>query len=437
MNALWILVLLILISGIFSLAEMALASARRGRLTQLAEAGDSGAAAALAIKEHPSRLLAASQTGITAAALLMGIYGESALSASIAAAIGTTLPALAQWQDSIALAATVVIVTAVSIILGEIVPKRIALAHPEKVASFCAPFMVLFIRLLYPAIRFLSFAADRVLALLPVRAAPAITSMEDILAFVNEGERAGAIAPEESELFVNVMRLEDWRLATIMTPVGDVAWLDLLLPREHNLRLLQEARHSRLPICKGDLQQVIGIAESHDILKAAMRGEIDFAELPLEPPLFVPASLNLIDLLRTFRQQRASFALVVSEFGLTEGIVTLDDLMYSLVGDMAPLADDSEEALAVRRADGSWLLDGLLPIDEMKDRLDIRQVPQETLGNYHTVGGFVLASLGRIPRKAERFTWAEWEFEVVDVDRNRVDQVLATHVTEPDTLIEG
>ena len=430
MNALWILALLILISGIFSLAEMALASARRARLTQLAEAGDSGAASALAIKDHPSRLLAASQTGITAAALLMGIYGESALSASIESAIGTNLPAMADWQSTIAFAVTIVIVTAVSIILGEIVPKRIALAHPEKVAAFCAPSMSIFIRLLSPMIRFLSFAADRVLALLPIRAAPAVTSMEDILAYVDEGERAGAIAPEESQLFGNVMRLEDWRLAAIMTPASDVAWLDLLSPREHNLRLLQEAPHSQLPVCKGDLQQVIGIAESHDILKAVMEGNIDFAELPLEPPLFVPSSLNLIDLLRTFRQQRTSFALVVSEFGLTEGIVTLDDLVYSLVGDMLPQAEDSEDSLAVRRADGSWLLDGLLPIDEMKDKLDIRRVPQESLGNYHTVGGFVLASLGRIPRKAESFTWGDWEFEVVDVDRNRVDQVLATRTQD-------
>lgn len=433
MNALWILALLIVISGLFSLAEMALASARRTRLIQLAETGDSGAVSALAIKEHPSRLLAASQTGITAAALLMGIYGESALSATIEAAIGSSVPMLANWQASIAFGVTIVIVTAVSIILGEIVPKRIALANPEKVAALCAPSMSLFIRVLSPAIRFLSFVSDRILALLPIRAAPMATSMEEILAYVDEGERAGSIAPEESELFGNVMRLEDWRLATVMTPASGVAWLNLLSPREHNLRVLQEAPHSQLPICKGDLQQVIGIAESHDILKAAMEGEIDFAEIPLATPLFVPSSLNLIDLLRTFRQQRANFALVVSEFGSTEGIVTLDDLMYSLVGEMAPGIDDSEDSLAVRRPDGSWLLDGLLPIDEMKDKLDIRRVPQESLGNYHTVGGFVLASLGHIPRKAECFTWADWEFEVVDVDRNRVDQVLATSVLAKET----
>lgn len=429
MTALWILIFLILLSGFFALAEMALASSHQARLAQLAEEGDRGAVSALAIKAHPSRVLAATQTGITAAALLMGIYGESALSASIQGMVADGIPAVEEWAEGIAFAATIVIVTAVSIVLGEIVPKRIAIGQPEKVAAFCAPAMALFIRLLSPAIRFLSWSADRILAMLPVRSAPAVTSVEDILAFVDEGARSGALAPEESHMMGNVLRLEDRRLAAIMTPVADVTWLDLLAPREENLRTLREAPHSQVPVCKGDLQQVVGIAESHDILQDALEGEIDFAELPLEPPLFVPSSLSLIGLLRTFRQHKATFALVVSEFGLTEGIVTLDDLMQTLVGDMMPLADDPEEALAVRRPDGSWLLDGLLPIDEMKDKLDIRHIPQEQLGNFHTVGGFVLATLGRIPRKAERFTWADWEFEVVDIDRNRVDQVLASRLT--------
>lgn len=431
MTALWILIFLIVLSGFFALAEMALASSHRARLAKLAEDGDRGAASALAIKEHPSRLLAATQTGITAAALLMGIFGESALTTSLERMVREGLPALGEWADGIAFAATIVIVTAASIVLGEIVPKRIAIGQPEKVAAFCAPAMTLFIRVLSPAIRFLSWSADRILALLPVRSAPAVTSVEDILAFVDEGERSGALAPEESHMLGNVLRLEDRRLAAMMTPVADVAWLNLLAPREENLRTLREAPHSQLPICKGDLQQVVGIAESHDILQAAMAGEVDFTEIPIAPPLFVPASLTLIDLLRAFRQHKATFALVVSEFGVTEGIVTLSDVMQSLVGDMMPLADDPEESLAVRRADGSWLLDGLLPIDEMKDKLDIRHIPQEHLGNFHTVGGFVLASLGHIPRKAERFAWGEWEFEVVDVDRNRVDQVLASRASAP------
>jgi putative hemolysin len=430
MTALWILILLIVLSGFFALAEMALASAHRARLAQLAEDGDRGAASALAIKEHPSHLLAATQTGITAAALLMGIFGESALSTSLENLVRNGVPALTEWANGIAFAATIVIVTAVSIVLGEIVPKRIAIGQPERVAALCAPSMTWFIRLLSPAIRFLSWSADRILALLPVRSAPAVTSVEDILAFVDEGERSGALNPEESHMMGNVLRLEDRRLAAVMTPIGDVAWVNLLAPREDNLRMLREEPHSQLPVCKGDLQQVVGVAESHDILQAAIAGDVDFAKLPLETPLYVPSSLTLIDLLRSFRQHKATFALVVSEFGVTEGIVTLSDLMQSLVGDLMPLADDPEESLAVRRQDGSWLLDGLLAIDEMKDKLDIRHLPQEQLGNFHTVGGFVLASLGHIPRKAERFAWDEWEFEVVDVDRNRVDQVLASRVAD-------
>lgn len=430
MSALWILVFLIVLSGLFSLAEMALASARRGKLTQMANEGDKGAATAITIKENPSQLLAATQTGITAAALLMGIYGESALSTSIEAMIPNSLPVLVAWREGISFAVTIVMVTAVSIVLGEIVPKRIAIAHPEKVAALCAPLMAIFIRFLSPAIRFLSWSANRILAILPVDSAPAITSIEDILAFVDEGEKTGAIAPEESRLMENVLRLDDRRLASIMTPTADVAYLDLLAPRERNLRLLLEAPHSQLPVCKGDLQQVIGIAESHDILQAAISGEVDFAEIPLGLPLFVPGSLTLIDLLRTLRQQKTTFAFVVSEFGVTEGVVTLDDVMLSLVGEMMPLADTPEDALAVRRPDGSWLLDGLLSIDEMKDKLKIRTLPDEDLGNFHTVGGFVLASLGRIPRKAEQFSCNGWDFEVVDVDRNRVDQVLATRHTQ-------
>lgn len=436
MNAFFVLAFLILLSSYFSLAEMALASSRRSRLLQMAEEGDARAKTAIAIKDHPSRLLAATQTGITAAALLVGIYGQSALSDSITDLIKRIIPALDQWSGGISLTLTIIIVTAVTIVLSEIVPKRIAIAHPERVAAFCAPFMSVFIRLLLPAVHALSWLSDRILALLPWDYAPAVTSIEDILAFVYEGERSGTIEPEESHLVSNVLRLDERHLASIMSPIAEVDWLNLLAPREDNLRLLRDSPHSQLPVCKGDLQHVIGIAKSHDILQAAIAGDIDFAEIPLTQPLYVPVSLTLIELLRTFRKQRSTIALVVSEFGNTEGIVTVDDLVLSLVGDMMPMADDPEDALAVRRTDGSWLLDGLLAIDDMKHKLEIERVPNEELGNYHTVGGFVLASLGRIPRKTEHFNWSGWDFEVVDIDRNRVDQVLATRQDGPSTTVE-
>ena len=432
MDAFWILVLLIVLSGYFALAEMALASARRSRLVPLAENGDHRAAQALAIKDNPSRLLAATQTGITAAALLSGVFGESALNDTIIAWIARWLPFIVEYQSEIALTVTIVVVTAVSIVFGEIVPKRIAIAHPENVAMLCAPSMALFIRVMSPLIHGLSRAADLVLQALPVRAAPAVVSIEDILAYVDEGQRAGEIAPEESHLFGNIFRLEDWRIVAIMTPAVDVAYLDLLRPHEHNLTMLRESPHSRLPICKGDLQHAVGLVESHDILQAALAGKINFADMPLTAPLFVPGSLTLIELMRTFRTHRNSFAFVVNEFGQTEGIVTLDDLLQTVVGDMMPLADDPNEALAVRRADGSWLLDGLLPVDEMKGKLGIPDIPAEDFGNFHTLGGFVLTALGRIPKKSEFFEYAGWRFEVVDVDHNRIDEVLATPLQQPD-----
>lgn len=429
MDALWILLLLILVSGYFALAEMAFASARRSRLTPLSEGGSRHAAMALAIKEHPSRLLAATQTGITAAALLSGVFGESALKDIFAGWVVRWLPFADAFKEEIALTATIALVTAFSIVFGEIVPKRIAIAHPETVAMHCAPAMTLFIRIMSPIIHLLSWAADHVLRLLPVQAAPAVTSIEDILAYVDEGERAGEIAPEESHLLGNVFRLEDWRVAAIMTPAADVAYIDLQRPHEHNLAVLRESPHAQMPICKGHLQQTIGVVESHDILQAALAGKIDFAETPKSTPLFIPGSLTLIELLRTFRTQRATFALVVNEFGQTEGIVTLDDLLRSVVGDMMPFSDDPDEALAVRRADGSWLLDGLIPVSEMKDKLNLRDLPDEDFGNFHTLGGFVLNMLGRIPKKGEFFEYADWRFEVVDVDHNRVDEVLATPVS--------
>ena len=432
MDAFWILVLLIVLSGYFALAEMALASARRSRLVPLAENGDHRAAQALAIKDNPSRLLAATQTGITAAALLSGVFGESALNDTIIAWIARWLPFIVEYQSEIALTVTIVVVTAVSIVFGEIVPKRIAIAHPENVAMLCAPSMALFIRVMSPLIHGLSRAADLVLQALPVRAAPAVVSIEDILAYVDEGQRAGEIAPEESHLFGNIFRLEDWRIVAIMTPAVDVAYLDLLRPHEHNLTMLRESPHSRLPICKGDLQHAVGLVESHDILQAALAGKINFADMPLTAPLFVPGSLTLIELMRTFRTHRNSFAFVVNEFGQTEGIVTLDDLLQTVVGDMMPLADDPNEALAVRRADGSWLLDGLLPIDEMKGKLGIPDIPAEDFGNFHTLGGFVLTAQGRIPKKGEFFEYAGWRFEVVDVDHNRIDEVLATPLQQPE-----
>ena len=426
MNSLAVLVLLILICGFFALAEMALASSRRSRLQTLVDAGNPSAARAMRIKAMPSRFIAATQTGLTAASLLAGIFGENALAGHVEHFIETSLPALNAIRSEVAITTTVVVVTAFAIVFGEIVPKRIALAYPEQVASLIAPFMELFIAVLSPAIRLLSWSADMVLKLLPFRSAPEVTGVEDILAAVDEGERSGAIAPEESHLLGNIFLLEDRHVAAVMTPLKDVAFIDLDRSHNENLHVLRERPHGRYPVCRGNMQQVVGLAESRTLLRAALSAELRFSELPLTPPLYVPLPLTLIELLKTFRARNADFALVVNEFGATEGVVTIGDLFQTLAGNMMPGSDDPAQALAVQREDGSWLLDGLLPIDELQDKLDLPGLDHEAHGLYHTVGGFVVAHMGRIPKRAEKFAYREWQFEVVDMDHNRVDEVLAT-----------
>ncbi|MDP2795310.1 MAG: hemolysin family protein [Sulfurisoma sp.] len=426
MNALAILVLLILICGFFALAEMALASSRRSRLQLLADSGSLAAARALRIKAMPSRFLAATQTGLTAASLLAGIFGENALAGHVEHFIAVSLPFLNPIRGEVAITTTIVVVTAFAIVFGEIVPKRIALAYPEQVAIRVAPFMDIFIRGLSPAIRLLSWSADMVLKLLPIRSAPEVTSIEDILAVVDEGERSGSIAPEESHLLGNIFLLEDRHIAAVMTPLKDVAFIDLDRSHNENLHVLRDLPHGRYPVCRGNLQQVIGLAESRTLLRAALSGELSFVDLPMTPPLYVPVALTLIELLRTFRRHSADFALVVNEFGVTEGVVTIGDLFQTMAGDMMPGADDPALALAVQREDGSWLLDGLLPIDAMRERLGLGGFGDDTQGLYHTVGGFVVARMGKIPKRAEKFRHGEWQFEIVDMDHNRVDEVLAT-----------
>jgi putative hemolysin len=426
LNPLLTLVLLIAACGFFALAEMALAASRKSRLQQWADAGDKAAACALAIKSHPSRFIAATQTGLTTASLLSGIYGEEALAAHLRAFIDSYLPTLITVSREIAFALTITLVTAAAIVFGEIIPKRIALAYPETVAKGVAPFMRWFIKLLEPAIRLLSWSADRVLNLLPFRAAPAVSGVEDILALVDEGELSGSIGKEQSHMLWNVFRLEDRHLAAVMTPVKDVALIDLAMPHLDNLNTIRAAPHGRYPICRGGLQQVLGLAESRAVLKAALSGEFHFVDLPMSPPVYVPSTLTLIELLRIFREQNADFAFAVNEFGVTEGIVTLSDLFETVAGDMMPGALNPDQALAVQRDDGSWLLDGLLPMDDMMEKLGITLLTDETQGRYHTVGGFVVTSIGRIPKRAEKFISGEWTFEVVNMDHNRVDEVLAS-----------
>ncbi|HAF44042.1 MAG TPA: HlyC/CorC family transporter [Gallionellaceae bacterium] len=420
----WILLLLILLSGFFAMSEMSIGASRIAILTQMAEAGNEGARIAAALRSQPSRLLAATQTGLTALATLLGVFGEAMWVPRIESFIETDIAFLTFAKYPLALLLVVGSITFATIVIGEIIPKRIALARPEAIASLLAPAMAMFAKLNRPFIWALSVASERLLALFPFKESAAHVASDEIRAMITAGRRDGGLDGTSGELLGNVFRLDDRKVASVMTPANGIIFLDLQAPSEINLEKIKTQSVSRFLVCKGGLSQVMGYIESRELLQHLLAGnQLDLGKLPTHAIQFIPNTQSLIGVLEFFRKQKTHLAIVVNEFGQTEGLVTLSDLLSSVVGDVPSSVD--ELPLAVQREDGSWLLDGLLPLDEMKDKLGITSLPEEDLGNYHTVGGFVITAVGRIPKKAETFDWHGWRFEVVDMDKNRVDEVFA------------
>lgn len=420
----WILVLLILLSGFFAMSEMSIGASRIAILTQMAEAGNEGARIAAALRSQPSRLLAATQTGLTALATLLGVFGEAMWVPRIETFIETEIVWLAFAKYPLALLLVVGSITFATIVIGEIIPKRIALAKPEAIASLLAPAMAMFAKLNRPFIWALSVASERLLALFPFKESAAHVASDEIRAMITAGRRDGGLDETAGELLGNVFRLDDRKVASVMTPANAIIFLDLQAPSEINLEKIKSQSVSRFLVCKGGLGQVMGYIESRELLQHLLAGnQLDLGKLPTHAIQFIPNTQSLIGVLEFFRTQKTHLAIVVNEFGQTEGLVTLSDLLSSVVGDVPSSVD--ELPLAVQREDGTWLLDGLLPLDEMKDKLGLTTLPEEELGNYHTVGGFVITAVGRIPKKAETFDWHGWRFEVVDMDKNRVDEVFA------------
>lgn len=421
----WILVALILGCGVLAMAEMAVGASRISHLAMRAEQGSMAAVAVLGFRQHASRLLATTQLGITALAMLSGVYGEALWVPRLEAWIIELAPALTSFAYGIALGAVVTVITFFSIVFGEVIPKRLALANPEAVAEALAGLITLLLSLAHPLVLVVSKTADLVLGWFPVKTSAEATAADEIRFLIEAGRKQGNLDQTESEILGNVFRLDNRRVAGIMTPAADIVYLDLSLPREENMRILQQKSVSRFLLCKGGVANALGFVESRELLQEVLNGNsLDFGKLSPSPPHYVPGTLSLIGLLEFFKAKQTQSALVANEFGATEGLVTLSDLMGTVVGDV--LSGAAETPLALQRTDGSWLLDGLLAIDEMKHLLGIKELPEEDLGNYHTVGGFVIVHLGRIPKKTEAFDWGGWHFEIMDMERNRVDEVLAT-----------
>jgi putative hemolysin len=418
------LIVLILLNGILAMSEIALVSAKRSRLSRLAADGDSAAAAAIRLGEEPTRFLSTIQVGITSIGVASGIVGESALAEPLA----NWLLTLGVDHDTGVVAATiavVVVITYVSIVIGELVPKRLGQINPEGVARLVArPINALSIGA-RPFVLLLTWSTNALLRLLGQSQQGTTGVTEDeIHALLLEGSEAGVIDHNEHHMVRNVFRLDDRQLGSLMVPRGEIVWLDLDAPKEENLRRIADSVHSRFPVCRSGLDEVIGVAVMKQMFTQAITGEGVDLTAGLEPVVYVPESLTGMQLLNEFRTNQTHMVFALDEYGELLGIVTLQDVLEAVTGEFQPR--DPEDAWAVSRGDGSWLLDGLIPVPELKDRLALRAVPEEDKGRYHTLSGVLVLLLGRLPQTGDGVDWEGWHLEIVDMDGKRIDKVLAT-----------
>ena len=431
-NSFLIILLLIIVSGLFVMSELAIVSSRKVRLQQSANQGDKGARIALKLANDPNNFLAAAQIGITLIAIISGAYGERTFSAIYKPLIDN-VPAFDKYAETISFGAAVLTVTYMTLIFGELVPKRLALNSPEAIARLVASPMTVLAKITAPVVYLLSKSTNLVLKLLGVRPSsePQVTE-EEIKVLIEQGTEAGMFEQAEEDIMKRVFQLGDRRVSAIMTPRVDIIWLDLEDTDEENRRTLRESAHSRFPVCKDGLDNLRGVMQVYDLLMETIDGEeLNFSK-SLKDPVFVPESTRALRLLELFKQTGNQIAFVVDEYGVIQGMVTLTDILQALVGDL-PSFDELEEPQAIQREDGSWLLDGMLPIYQFKEIIELedKDLPGEHRGTYQTLGGFVVMYLGRIPNSADHFNWGNLRFEVMDMDGNRVDKVLVAPTTNP------
>ncbi len=417
-----ILLLLIVANGVFAMSEIAVVSARKARLRSRADDGDAGARIALDLAENPNRLLSTVQIGITLIGIFAGAYGGATLAAPLGAYL-ERIPSLARFSSELALGIVVAAITFLSLIVGELVPKRIALLHPERIASAIARPMHYISVAATPLVELLSLSTDAVLRILGIRSPkePPITE-EELTTLIEQGTEAGIFEEEEQELVSRVFWLGDQRAASLMTPRHRLVWLDVEDSPEEIRAKLREHRFSRYPVCRGSVDRVIGMVDVRDLIARMAEGEPMDIRAVMRQPLFVPESIRALRLLELFRESGVHFAIVVDEFGGTDGLVTLNNLLEAMAGDLVAQGEDR----FVRRTDGSWLVDAAVTMDEFWEELELPERRAEERRDYNTLGGFVIARLGRIPAAGDAFEAFGIRFEVVDMDGRRVDKVLVS-----------
>ena len=422
-----IILLLIIANGFFAMAEIALVASRKARLQPLAEAGNPGADAALELKADPSRLLATVQIGVTVIAILSGTFGEATLGDTLQQEIESYQGLFARYAHIVSMAVVVIGISYFSLILGELVPKRIALVHPERIAAALARIMRVIARVGAPIEWLLSASTNLVLRLLPLRGQrTAPVTDEEISFMLREGVATGHIPEAETAIVEMALRLGERRASAVMTPRTRIESLDLDDPEEENRRKIRDSAYSRFPVVQDGSQQVIGIVHAKDLLIAALAGRPFDLRASTRPPLYLPNTVTVLRVLEAFKTSGEPMALVVDEYGDLEGLVTQSDILEALVGDITGSADADQRV--VRREDGTCLIDGMVGLDELRQVLGVSHLPGED-ADFHTLGGYVMARLNRVPMVADRVTAAGYRFEVVRMDGRRVDRVLVSPVS--------
>jgi putative hemolysin len=415
-----IIFLLVLLNGVFALSEMSVVSSRKARLQQRANDGDVGAFNALQLTENPNNFLSTIQIGITLIGILSGAVGGVGISELLASWIDD-IELLAPYASTIAIVIVVLVITFLTLILGELVPKRLALHSPERIASIIAAPMSVLSRIFSPIVRLLGFTTDLVLRLLGVKPniEPPITE-EEIQVLIDQGTQAGVFEESEQDMVQGIFSLNDRRIFSLLTPRSEIAWLDINDTPEEIRQKIEESPYSRFPVCEDSLDTIVGIIEARDLLLESLHGTPLQLKRNLQKPVYIPETALASRVLELFKREDAELLLVVDEFGSVQGLVTMFDIIEEIVGDI------DTPPQATQRQDGSWLLDGMLEVEDFKEIFNLRHLPDED--EYETLSGFVMLNLGRVPAAADRFEWNGLSFEVMDMDGKRVDKILVTIV---------
>jgi putative hemolysin len=428
-NEIAVIAALILVNGLLSMSEAAMMASRKARLKQLANEGDDSSRIVLSLLDDPNVFLSTVQIGITLVGVLAGAVGGATLSNALAAKFAT-IPLLMPYSDSLAIGIVVVTITTLTIWLGELVPKRLALHNPERIARTVARPMLFVSKLFSPLVKLLGFASNLVLRLLGAKpsAEPPITE-EELHVLIHQGTQAGVFEEAEQDMVQGVFSLGEQRVYSLMTPRTEIVWLDIEDTIEQIRTKVAENEVSRFPVRQDTLDVILGIVKARDLLVASLSGEPIKLKQHLKPAFYIPETMSAARALEIFKEKGTEMLLVIDEFGGLQGLLTVNDIIEEIVGEI-----ELEEPQATQRQDGSWLLDGMLEVDEFKEIFNLPTLPHED--EYETLSGFVMINLGKVPQTADQFEWHDLRFEVIDMDGRRVDKVLVTTLPQKPLTVE-